>query len=83
MLTSPRGGLPRFVLNNRPTRKRKIVSSKNRKVIVRSVRRAEPDYDKLAKVVIEHVVEQRRKEDPESVQWYYDRHPWLDRDKSA
>lgn len=52
-------------------------------VIVLGVRRAEPDYDRLAKAILEFAIEQRRQKDPASVQWYYDKRPWLDRDKST
>ena len=64
-------------------RKRKIVTPQNRTVIVRSVRNPSPDYDKLARAVLTFAIEQRLKEDPKSVQWYYEKYPWLDRDKSA
>jgi hypothetical protein len=45
------------------------VQSKDRHILVRSIRRAEPDCDKLAKAVIAHVIEQHRKIKPDSVKW--------------
>lgn len=53
-----------------------IVRSENRQVVVRSVQRTEPDYGKLAKAVIAHVIEQHRKINPDSVKWYDERYPY-------
>jgi hypothetical protein len=52
------------------------VRSKNRRIVVRSVRRTEPDYDKLAKALITHVIDQQRKKNPDNVEWYDERYPY-------
>jgi hypothetical protein len=61
----------------------KIVRSENQHIVVRSIRRTEPDYEKYAKALIEFVIEQQRKQNPDSVKWYDERHPWLHQDTSA
>jgi hypothetical protein len=67
-------------LNKEPTRKPKIVRSADINVAVRSVRRTEPDYDKYAKALIAHVIEQHRKINPGSVKWYDERYQYRRKD---
>jgi hypothetical protein len=52
------------------------VRSKDTHITVRGVRRAEPNYERLARALIETVIEQQRKQNPDSVKWYDDRYPY-------
>jgi hypothetical protein len=63
-------------LRNKSKTERKVVSSKNRQIIVRSIPRSEPDYKKLAKTLIEVAIERQRQKNPASIKWYDERYPY-------